>query len=213
VQLEGHGRTVWLAPGAYVVRLGQVAPEHPDPAGLLVSSSASGDVASALVASTGPAATATHRPGAEGPVAEAGVGAVTDGPAGAWHVRFDGVRFPWPEGTVLRAVTDDHPGDELPLFVGRDLSDELIALYGMFDAPPPFEEFIAPGQEVVRRTGTGGDRALELAYTYGGQRWHQHFFWVPTQRGVLVVKAQQLEGSALDLVPLAQAIAAGLTVD
>jgi hypothetical protein len=102
-------------------------------------------------------------------------------------------------------------GNQLPVYFAKDLSDELVTVFGMFDEAPPFEMFIAPGQEVRRRETNGDERVLEVAYTHARQVWTQEFRWVSTPRGVLVVKAQQLEGSEHDLRAVGEAVVKGIT--
>ncbi len=179
---------------------------------LLVSSEATGSLASAHVSSTGPWASAATRPG--GSVQDAGVDAVQAGPQGDWHVRFKGARFQWPEGVLLLVLPDDHPGDQLPFYLSKSLgSDELATVFGPFSPAPTVDMFVARGQHVAHRSDEKGAQALEVTYEYDGDRWHQWFFWVDNAAGTWVVKAQGIEDSGHGLDEVAKAVTKSLGTD
>ena len=194
---------------AYVAQVGAAAGPTASATDLLVSSKDSGALASAHISSTAPPATAASRPA--GPVADAGVAGVEAGPDGDWHIRFGEVSFRWPERTVLLVEHDDHPGQQLPFFLGHTVgSNELVALYAGFAAEPSCDEFIMRGQTILNRNDTPASRELSLTYDHAGQTWHQTFFWAQTRAGPVVVKVQRLASSSNDLVEVAREVQASL---
>ncbi len=209
VQVEGYGKVIRLDAMAYAAEVGKAAGPNALPSDLLVSSEATGSLATAYVSSSAPLDTAARRP--IGLVRNAGINSIAAGPNGDWHVRFRDVSFRWPDSTILLVVPDNHPGNQLPLFLVEEVtSDELVALYAGFDEEPPCDEFIAFGQTVLDRKDTPGSRELALSYEHNGEKWLQTFFWAQSHAGPVVVKAQWQASSSTRLLDVARQVHASL---
>ena len=209
VRLEGFGRTVYLTDHAFA---GLVAePPSPELAvdDLVVSADHTGQIATARVSARGRWQSAATR--ASGSVQDAGVLEMGAGAAGDWRVHVHGLRFRWPEGTLVRVPPDNHPGDRMPVYLARKFDgDEIVMLFGVFETAPDFQEFIAPGQEIVRSDDTAAAQELELAYDHAGERWRSWHYWTPVEGGVVVVKAQALESSGTFLGDIAKTLRSSL---
>lgn len=205
VQIEGFGRRVLLADHAYAAVLSNGNPANVNT--VVVGMNTAGNVASALISPNGPAKDAASRP--NGPIKAAGIDAIGIGPVGNWAIRYGGLRFEWSKEVLLWVAPDNHPGNLLPIRLAKNVETDEMVLCFLFEQAPKLDEFLAPGDKVVRSSDTPGSQHIELTYTHDTKAWRAWFYWVRTPAGVLVVKAQEIDGANVGLDAVARSIRDG----